>query len=1105
MKRIRSKFVFMVFLLFLTIALAPPAVNAADMEDVHNSIIGTLQAEMLPPNQEPDPEPEPSQLSPEPEEMQPAGSMSSVTVTNNADSGPGSLRQAIVDIAAGGTITFDGIMYDQTITLTSGSLNIDKSMTIDAGGVPNVTISGNGVYRVFNVTNGSFFLRNLTIINGMAPPSQAGGGILTSSPASVTVENCTFTGNTSAASGGGICSLGLLTVSNSTFSNNLGGTYGGGIIANGPLTALNCTFTGNTSAYGSGVHAENTSYFLNCTFVANANGAALSNMTGNMSLYNCIVWNNPFPGVITTGVLSVNSSDVQGYVGGVGNIDQNPLLGPLGNYGGNVQTMPLLPGSPCLNRCVANFPIEDARGVNRGSTADMGAFESRGFDLSIVSGTPQSTVINTSFPVALTVRVSSPFSDPVSGAQVEFTPPGSGASATITGSPATIQADGTASVTAVANAVAGGPYNVAASVTGLNTGIFTLTNLPIMADLAVTKTHTGSIIAGENLSYTITVTNNGPSAVANVSFTDPLPTGTAFVSLSTLSGPACTASVLDGTVSGSITSLASGSTSVLNLTVHINEGVADGSVITNTATVSSATADPDPGNNSASDSGTVIPSGTPGVTVNPTSLSSTEGGAEQTFTVSLNNRPTANVIIAVSSSDASEITSDTSTLTFMPSNWATPQMVTVTPVFDGLLDGVQTASVQLGVAAGSAAEYLSIDPSDVTVTVQDRFSAAPVLTAHPGSRRVSLTWTPVAEAASYSVYTSTTPGSFSETPVSVSAAVNEYEAAGLINNRTYYFMVQAVDAQDYTVDSNTVRAVPYHEGGGSGGKTTIPNVATHGAVSVEASSAVLQGSITGGNLSTQEYGFYYGSNSGSLSQHKTVGTGDYRGDFSYELKGLDPDQSCYFQAYAITSNGQTVYGQIMHFTTAPKAEPVSQPDEQLPPGQNFSDVPDSYWARAAILEMSAKGYISGYKDGTFRPDEKISRAEFVTILVRSLHLQAGTNGRVFSDTSNHWAKDSIATAAGLNICAGYADGSFKPDALISREEMAVMVIKAAAMEQASGETNFADNSRISGWAKGSILAVVNQHIMNGYPDNTFRPKANASRAEAVVVIKALLK
>jgi len=483
MMRIRSKFVFMVFLLFLTFVLAAPAVSAAEMEDVHNSITGTLQPEMLPPYQEADPQPEPGQLSPAPEGIQTTGSFSSAMVTNNADSGPGSLRQALVDIADGGTISFDSSMQGQTITLTSGSLIIGTSVTIDAGGVPNVSISGNNQFRVFNVTNGNFFLRNLTIINGMAPPSEAGGGILASSPTPVTVDNCMFTGNTSGAFGGGICSAGPLTVSNSTFSNNLGGTYGGGIKANGPLTAVNCTFTGNTSPYGSGVQAENTSSFNNCTFAANINGVALTNMAHNMTLYNCIVWNNPFPGITTIGTLSVNSSDVQDYSGGVGNINQDPLLGPLGNYGGTVQTMPLLPGSPCLNRCIANVPATDARGVVRGVPADMGAFESRDFNLSVVSGSPQSTVVDTNFPAPLVVQVSS--LDPVSGGQVVFTPPASGASAAITGSPATIQADGTASVTAAANNTAGS-YNVTATVPGLiNQLNFELTNLPISADLSV--------------------------------------------------------------------------------------------------------------------------------------------------------------------------------------------------------------------------------------------------------------------------------------------------------------------------------------------------------------------------------------------------------------------------------------------------------------------------------------------------------------------------------------------------------------------------------------------------------------------------------------------
>ena len=136
----------------------------------------------------------------------------------------------------------------------------------------------------------------------------------------------------------------------------------------------------------------------------------------------------------------------------------NPLLAPLGNYGGPTQTMALLPGSPAIdagnNALIPAGVTTDQRGLPRivNGVVDIGAFESSGFTIAATSGSGQSTAVFTAFPAPLvaTVTANNPI-EPVAGGQVTFTPPQSGASATLSGSPATISATGTASVTAAAN------------------------------------------------------------------------------------------------------------------------------------------------------------------------------------------------------------------------------------------------------------------------------------------------------------------------------------------------------------------------------------------------------------------------------------------------------------------------------------------------------------------------------------------------------------------------------------------------------------------------------------------------------------------------------
>lgn len=161
-----------------------------------------------------------------------------------------------------------------------------------------------------------------------------------------------------------------------------------------------------------------------------------------------------------------------------------------------------------------------------------------------------------------------------------------------------------------------------------------------------------------------------------------------------------------------------------------------------------------------------------------------------------------------------------------------------------------------------------------------------------------------------------------------------------------------------------------------------------------------------------------------------------------------------------------------------------------------------HWAEANISRLVEAGAVGGYPGGCFEPDNTITRAEFAAILVNAFKLEP-KSGEVFNDTSGHWARDSIKTAAANGIVSGYSENSFGPNDPITRQQMAVMISRVANLSDGEGKT-FADSNQIADWAQAAVAAVSGGNIISGYPDNTFRPQAYATRAEAVtVIVKAL--
>lgn len=167
---------------------------------------------------------------------------------------------------------------------------------------------------------------------------------------------------------------------------------------------------------------------------------------------------------------------------------------------------------------------------------------------------------------------------------------------------------------------------------------------------------------------------------------------------------------------------------------------------------------------------------------------------------------------------------------------------------------------------------------------------------------------------------------------------------------------------------------------------------------------------------------------------------------------------------------------------------VSQP--------NFTDVKSSQWFSQHIGYLANHGQISGYNDGSFKPYQVITRAEAVALIGRALLYDETKTDTIFKDVpQTSFASGYIQRAVDANIITGYDDGTFKPDKTVSRAEMAILISKAFKLNtNTSIKNNFMDVSE-SMAAYPFILPIIEANVTEGFTDGTFRPYENMTRSE----------
>lgn len=336
-----------------------------------------------------------------------------LTVTNNNDTGAGSLRQAVSDAVDGDEIVFDAALFDTTITFGSAiSITQDIQITGIVGNV--ITLDGNDATRHFTISGATVEISNLTLTNGNAAP----GGSMSLTGSNVTITNSMLINNNSGSNGGAIDNgTTTLTLINSTLSNNTTGNFGGAI--NNPggslLTIRNSILSNNTTGNDGGAitNLGGTLDISNSTVINNTAqncGGGIGNIGTIINVQNTIVSGNNGMGLgglppaddfcnlgAPTAVTSAGGNligQVSATDGTVGVFNQendqtgtpanllDPLLGPLADNGGPTLTHLPLDSSPAIDAGLntATLPATDQRGLPRlmNGNVDIGSVETQG-------------------------------------------------------------------------------------------------------------------------------------------------------------------------------------------------------------------------------------------------------------------------------------------------------------------------------------------------------------------------------------------------------------------------------------------------------------------------------------------------------------------------------------------------------------------------------------------------------------------------------------------------------------------------------------------------------------------------------------------------------
>ena len=171
----------------------------------------------------------------------------------------------------------------------------------------------------------------------------------------------------------------------------------------------------------------------------------------------------------------------------------------------------------------------------------------------------------------------------------------------------------------------------------------------------------------------------------------------------------------------------------------------------------------------------------------------------------------------------------------------------------------------------------------------------------------------------------------------------------------------------------------------------------------------------------------------------------------------------------------------------------------------YTDVASDAWYASAVTEVSQSGTMTGTSDTTFSPDGLVTRATVVTVLWRMAGSPEVADAPTFSDVSEEsWYGEAVAWAQVNGIATGYTDGTFLPDAAVTREALAVFLARYDALDGSSMAEGvlglYSDSDAISDWAVESVQHAIGTGLMTGSSDGTLDPAGSATRAQLATIL-----